>query len=169
MMKLLSCKFNMDTNRVEAKFADGTVFVITVTSSTFFSSFHFISIVHTILNGITKISAGIRSTSGTDLIFETRKPAAMVKIPPQAERSANMVGVSTPESPRPAKKTRSKITHCGNEIVQIAIPSVEAKINAVNPSSTALDISRLGSPEIPSVRALYQPKPLQQNSATAVI
>lgn len=31
MMKLLSCKFNMDTNRVEAKFADGTVFVITVT------------------------------------------------------------------------------------------------------------------------------------------
>ena len=144
MMKLLSCKFNMDTNRVEAKFADGTVFVITVTSSTFFSSFHFISIVHTILNGITKISAGIRSTSGTDLIFETRKPAAMVKIPPQAERSANMVGVSTPESPRPAKKTRSKITHCGNEIAQIAIPSVEAKINAVNPSSTALDISRLG-------------------------
>lgn len=24
MMKLLSCKFNMDTNRVETKFVDGT-------------------------------------------------------------------------------------------------------------------------------------------------
>ena len=28
MMKLLSCKFNMDTDRVEAKFADGTVLAI---------------------------------------------------------------------------------------------------------------------------------------------
>lgn len=28
MMKLLSCKFNMDTNRVEAKFVDGTVLAI---------------------------------------------------------------------------------------------------------------------------------------------
>ena len=25
MMKLLSCRYNMDTNRVEARFADGTV------------------------------------------------------------------------------------------------------------------------------------------------
>ena len=28
MMKLLSCKFNMDTNRVEAKFMDDTVLAI---------------------------------------------------------------------------------------------------------------------------------------------
>ena len=28
MMKLLNCKFNMDINRVEAKFADGTVLAI---------------------------------------------------------------------------------------------------------------------------------------------
>ena len=28
MMKLLSCNFNMDTNRVEAKFADGVVLAI---------------------------------------------------------------------------------------------------------------------------------------------
>ena len=28
MMKLLSCNFNMDTNRVEAKFADGAVLAI---------------------------------------------------------------------------------------------------------------------------------------------
>lgn len=38
---------------------------------------------------------------------------------------------------------------------------------AVKPSSTALDISSEGSPVMPSVRALYQPKPLQQNRATA--
>ena len=30
------------------------------------------------LNGMTRIKAGIRSTSGTDLIRETRKPAAIV-------------------------------------------------------------------------------------------
>ena len=28
MMKLLSCRFNMDTNRVEARFADGTTLAI---------------------------------------------------------------------------------------------------------------------------------------------
>ena len=28
MMKLLSCRYNMDTNRVEARFADGTTLVI---------------------------------------------------------------------------------------------------------------------------------------------
>ena len=28
MMKLLSCRFNMDTNRVEARFADGTTVAI---------------------------------------------------------------------------------------------------------------------------------------------
>ena len=28
MMKLLSCRYNMDTNRVEALFADGTTIVI---------------------------------------------------------------------------------------------------------------------------------------------
>ena len=38
---------------------------------------------------------------------------------------------------------------------------------AVKPSSTALDISSEGSPVMPSVRVLYQPKPLQQNRATA--
>ena len=38
---------------------------------------------------------------------------------------------------------------------------------AVKPSSTALDISSEGSPVMPSVRVLSQPKPLQQNRATA--
>lgn len=38
---------------------------------------------------------------------------------------------------------------------------------AVKPSSTALDTSSEGSPVMPSVRVLYQPKPLQQNRATA--
>lgn len=38
---------------------------------------------------------------------------------------------------------------------------------AVKPSSTALDISSEESPVMPSVRVLYQPKPLQQNRATA--
>ena len=38
---------------------------------------------------------------------------------------------------------------------------------AVKQSSTALDISSEGSPVMPSVRVLYQPKPLQQNRATA--
>ena len=28
MMKLLSCRFNMDTNRVEARFEDGTTLAI---------------------------------------------------------------------------------------------------------------------------------------------
>ena len=28
MNKLLSCRYNMDTNRVEARFADGTTFAI---------------------------------------------------------------------------------------------------------------------------------------------
>ena len=28
MMKLLSCRFNMDNNRVEARFADGTTLAI---------------------------------------------------------------------------------------------------------------------------------------------
>ena len=28
MMKLLSCRFNMDTNRVEARFADGSAVAI---------------------------------------------------------------------------------------------------------------------------------------------
>ena len=54
-------------------------------------------------------------------------------------------------------------------MAQTASPSEEAKIMAVKPSSTALLISRVGSPVMPSVRVLYQPKPLQQNRATAVI
>ena len=37
-----------------------------------------ISAVQSMLNGMTRIKAGIRSTSGTDLIRETRKPAAIV-------------------------------------------------------------------------------------------
>ena len=53
-------------------------------------------------------------------------------------------------------------------MAQTDFPRLEAKIRAVKPSSTALDMSRLGSPVIPSVRVLYQPKPLQQNRATAV-
>lgn len=28
MMKLLSCRYNMDTNRVETRFADGTILAI---------------------------------------------------------------------------------------------------------------------------------------------
>ncbi len=32
MNKLLSCQFNMDTNRVEARFADGTILSIDCTS-----------------------------------------------------------------------------------------------------------------------------------------
>ena len=51
----------------------------------------------------------------------------------------------------------------------MAAPSVEAKIIAVKKSSTAFDISSDGSPVMPSVSVLYQPKPLQQNSATAVM
>lgn len=134
-----------------------------------FYSIYPISTVQSILNGMTKIRAGIKSTRGTDLMRETRKPAAMVKMPPQAERSANMVGVSTVDRPRPAKNTISKITHWGSGMAQMAAPKVDAKISAVKPSSTALDISRLGSPVMPSVRVLYHPKPLQQNSATAVM
>lgn len=64
---------------------------------------------HNRLNGITKINAGIKSTSGTDLIRETRNPAAMVKMPPHAERSANMVGVSTPARSFPAPKTSTRM------------------------------------------------------------
>ena len=37
-----------------------------------------ISAVQSMLNGMTRIKAGIRSASGTDLIWETRKPAAIV-------------------------------------------------------------------------------------------
>lgn len=37
-----------------------------------------ISAVQSMLNGMTRIKAGIKSTSGTDLIRETRKPAAIV-------------------------------------------------------------------------------------------
>ena len=32
MNKLLSCRYNMDTNRVEARFADGTTFGLLRTS-----------------------------------------------------------------------------------------------------------------------------------------
>lgn len=32
MMKLLSCRYNMDTNRVEARFADGTTLAIDCTA-----------------------------------------------------------------------------------------------------------------------------------------
>ena len=37
-----------------------------------------ISAVQSMLNGMTRIKAGIKSTSGIDLIRETRKPAAIV-------------------------------------------------------------------------------------------
>ena len=37
-----------------------------------------ISAVQSMLNGTTRIKAGIKSTRGTDLIRETRKPAAIV-------------------------------------------------------------------------------------------
>ena len=57
--------------------------------------------------------------------------------------------------------------HLGQRDSADGCPSVEAKIMAVKPSSTALDISSEGSPVMPSVRVLYQPKPLQQNRATA--
>ena len=33
MNKLLSCRYNMDTNRVEARFADGTTLAIDCTAS----------------------------------------------------------------------------------------------------------------------------------------
>ena len=56
-------------------------------------SYQPISALHAILKGITRIKAGIKSTRGTDLILETRKPAAIVKMPPQADKSANIVGV----------------------------------------------------------------------------
>ena len=93
----------------------------------------------------------------------------MVSTPPQAERSANMVGVSTPASSRPAPNTHSRMTHCGSGMAQMDFPSVEAKMSAVKPSRTALENSSDGSPAIPSVSVLYQPKPEQQNSATAVM
>ena len=32
MMKLLSCRYNMDTNRVETRFADGTIVAIDCTA-----------------------------------------------------------------------------------------------------------------------------------------
>ena len=57
--------------------------------------------------------------------------------------------------------------HLGQRDSADGCPGVEAKIMAVKPSSTALDISSEGSPVMPSVRVLYQPKPLQQNRATA--
>ena len=57
--------------------------------------------------------------------------------------------------------------HLGQRDSADGCPSVEAKIMAVKPSSTALDISSEESPVMPSVRVLYQPKPLQQNRATA--
>ena len=40
----------------------------------------------------------MRSTSGTDLILETRKPADIVSTPPHADKSANISGVSAPDS-----------------------------------------------------------------------
>ena len=52
-----------------------------------------ISALHAILKGITRIKAGIKSTRGTDLILETRKPAAIAKMPPEADKCANIVGV----------------------------------------------------------------------------
>ena len=51
----------------------------------------------------------------------------------------------------------------------MAFPREAAKIMVVKKSSTAFDISREGSPVMPSVRVLYHPKPEQQNSATAVM
>lgn len=84
---------------------------------------HPISAIQSILNGMTRINAGIKSTSGPDLMRDTRKPAAIVRMPPQAERSANIVGGSTLESPRPARKTISRITPCGSGIAQIAAPN----------------------------------------------
>ena len=47
--------------------------------------------------------------------------------------------------------------HLGQRDSADGCPSVEAKIMAVKPSSTALDISSEGSPVMPSVRVLYQP------------
>ena len=61
------------------------------------------------------------------------------------------------------------LTHCGSGMAQMDFPSVEAKMSAVKPSRTALENSSDGSPAIPSVSVLYQPKPEQQNSATAVM
>ena len=111
----------------------------------------------------------MRSTSGTDLILETRKPADIVSTPPHADKSANISGVSTPDSSRPAVNTHRRITHCGSGMAQMALPSVDAKIIAVKKSSTDFANSRFGSPAMPSVSVLYQPKPEQQNSATAVM
>ena len=102
------------------------------------------------------------------MILETRKPAAIVKMPPQADKSANIV-VKQADKVRPTMYTTRRIAHCGKGIAHMDLPKEAAKIIAVNPSRTALDINRLGSPVMPSVRVLYHPKPEQQNSATAVM
>ena len=61
------------------------------------------------------------------------------------------------------------MTTWGSGIAQMALPSVDAKIIAVNKSSTDFANSRFGSPAMPSVSVLYHPNPEQQNSATAVM
>ena len=66
-------------------------------------------------------------------------------------------------------KARRHGQHAGSGMAQMDFPSVEAKMSAVKPSRTALENSSDGSPAIPSVSVLYQPKPEQQNSATAVM
>ncbi|CUX72892.1 hypothetical protein BN3589_02095 [Clostridium sp. C105KSO14] len=100
------------------------------------------------------------------MILATRIPAANVKMPPQADRSANIPSVIHAPAMRPTPKITSRTRICGPAITQTALPSAAANTRAVKKSRTDLENNRLVSPAIPSINVLYQPNPEQQNNAT---
>ena len=105
---------------------------------------------------------------GMNLIFEMRSPAAIVRIPPHAIKSASIVGVISGTILLETKNNDIKITICGKAIRLTAIPSVVAKMAAVKKSSTDFERSIEASPLMPSVRTPKIPNPLAQHSVTIV-
>ena len=103
------------------------------------------------------------------MIFATRSPAPSVSTPPQPERSAIISGVRNGAMNLEMPNTARKIKICGSGIAHKLTPSPVANTAAVKKSSTALLIKSEASPVMPSFIAPYQPKPLQQNSATMVM
>lgn len=109
-------------------------------------------------SGIINISAGIMSAIGMALILAIRSPAAIVNIPPQAIKSIKTEEVIIGSIMCDRKKSARNINICGITIKLTVIPSVLAKINAVQKSRTDFEISMEESPLSPSVKTPKTPK-----------
>ena len=95
--------------------------------------------VHSALNGITRIMAGIISAIGNILTFIIRNPVASMINPPHALKSLIISGVVSGKITPAMKNRRRNIINCGMAMIATTIPSVHAKIRAVNKSNIDFD------------------------------